>query len=231
MSKLSSFKNWMKKAFEEPSPEQKQKSLEKEYEILARWLFAQIFEFAQAGVGLDKISKQSLVKRDTKTFFKHRYNDTHYREVLKLVNRKIEKIGLEESKQQGGPKSKRSKSDEKDIASHSEMYKPVKIEGWEVKPTIHAAAQEVERAPEMDEDDWKAMHRRAVWAIKDGKHKRGDFIVFSKSFDRGYVLTVDNKKRQIRIITVLPKGRKNPKPGTDLLMVESVNDLIYVEIE
>lgn len=118
---------------------------------------------------------------------------------------------------------KRTKDDEKSNAGSSK-FKYFKNRGWEIDPSIHAASQAKDRRPEMSVDDWKKLHRSVIAALPK-KPKGGDYLFYSKKQEQGYVASVNAKKRRIRVITVLPKGKHNPKGGagggTNLMMVES----------
>lgn len=127
---------------------------------------------------------------------------------------------LSESMQQS---AKRSKEDEVSIAKQSPIFQKTSYQGWSFDVSVHAAAQAYDRRPDLEFDDWKKLHRNAVTGLmKDKSAKTGDYIFFSKSLDQGYVAHVDVKRKAFKIITVLPKGRKNPMPGTSVLMVEGV---------
>jgi hypothetical protein len=130
-------------------------------------------------------------------------------------------------------KPKRSKEEEKRVAlSDSEIYFRHKINGWLFKATIHAAAQEYDRRPDMLEADWKDFHKRVYDKIEKMKPIDGEFIFFSKKWQQAYVASVDFSKKIVRVITVLPKGRSNPKPGTIRMIIEGTEyDLSIIECE
>ena len=115
----------------------------------------------------------------------------------------------------------RSKDEEAELAKISPIFQPTQYQGWKIQTSVHAAAQAYDRRPDFEFNDWKDIHRRAINALD--KKANGDFIIFSKSFDQGYVVNANARLKTLRIITVLPKGRKNPKPGTDVLIVENVD--------
>ncbi|MDX1532665.1 MAG: hypothetical protein R3230_00505 [Nitrosopumilaceae archaeon] len=131
-------------------------------------------------------------------------------------------------------KQKRSKEEEKRVAlSDSEIYFRYKVNGWLFKATIHAAAQEYDRRPDMLQKDWKDFHNKVYDKVVKMKPIDGEFIFFSKSWNQAYVATVDFTKMIVKVITVLPKGRSNPKPGTVRMIIEGVEytDLQTVECD
>ena len=115
----------------------------------------------------------------------------------------------------------RSKEDEIKIAQHEQpFYFQYKYQGWQFIPTVHQAAQAFDRCPKMDEDKWKDFHQKVFDKLKTLKPIDGEFIFFSKKYQQAYVAAVDFQKKTVRIITVLPPGRSNPKPGTVRMIIE-----------
>lgn len=143
---------------------------------------------------------------------------------------------LTESSQAGFPKGrrgdgKRSKEEEIAIAKQSPIFKDTQYQGWKIEISVHAAAQAYDRRPEFEFNQWKDLHRKAINGIGKGS---GDFIVYSKSMEQGYVVSVSNRKKHLKVVTVLPRGRKNPKPGTELVLVEQMfnnNEIELIEVE
>lgn len=140
---------------------------------------------------------------------------------------------IAESFQQGSPKAPRSKEEEMEVAKQSPIFQKTQYQGWSFDVSVHAAAQAYDRRPEFEFDDWKKLHRNALMGLmKTSGAKSGDYIFHSKSLDQAYVAAVDTRRKTFRIITVLPKGRSNPKPGTERLMVEGVEiDAVFVEVD
>lgn len=137
-----------------------------------------------------------------------------------------------ESQQSGRPKSTRSKSEELELAKQSPIYQNTQYQGWKITVAVHAGAQAYDRRPEFEFDEWKDLHRKAINALPN--NAKGDFLVFSKSMDQGYIFTADTRSKSLRIITVLPRGAKFPKPGTELVLVESlinIDELVCLEVE
>ena len=56
------------------------------------------------------------------------------------------------------------------------------------------------------------------------------YLVFSKSLNMGMILN-KHDNGNIFVITVLPRGRRQPKPDTELMMVESVSHFELIEIQ
>lgn len=134
-----------------------------------------------------------------------------------------------ESQQSGRPKNARSKSEEMEVAKMSPIYQNTQYQGWKITVAVHAGAQAYDRRPEFEFDEWKDLHRKAINALP--KNAKGDFLVFSKSMDQGYIFGANARSKTLNIITVLPKGAKFPKPGTELLTVESLEKLTYLMVE
>lgn len=128
--------------------------------------------------------------------------------------------------------TKRSKGEEKQVANSSAIFFHYNFKEWKFKATIHAAAQEFDRRPDMTESDWKDFHRRVYDKLEKMKPIDGEFIFFSKKYQQAYVAAVDFESKSVRVITVLPKGRSNPKPGTVRMIIEGVErTLEYIECE
>lgn len=141
---------------------------------------------------------------------------------------------LEESVQSGGPKGMRGKSQEMDLAAQSPIYKKLKYKGWLIDPSIHAASQAFQRRPDMELEDWLKLHKKMMtWIISNKKEKSGEYLFYSGMMRQGYVVAVDYRRKKVRIITVLPKGRNNPKPGTDKIVVEGreINLIEIIELD
>lgn len=124
------------------------------------------------------------------------------------------------SSKYGNDSGKRTKDEEMAVAVQSAIYKKTQYQGYDIVPSVHAAAQAFDRRPDFTFDDWKKIHRSAIDVFNKNKVD-GDYIFFSKSLDQGYVANMSGRSKTMRIITVLPKGRKNPMPGTKQVMVES----------
>ena len=146
-------------------------------------------------------------------------------------------IQTDESYQLGGGRnprdvSARSKDEEREIAAISSFNKKLSFRGWTFNPTIHASAQAHDRRSDYTLNHWKQLHLR-VWekvdelATKNGKS--GDYLFYSKSLEQGYVAAVDFRKKEIRIVTVLPKGRNKAKDGTTFKMMEGLEEFIILE--
>jgi hypothetical protein len=97
------------------------------------------------------------------------------------------------------------------------------IHGWEVVKTKHGQDRENERhAGELPGGHHEFMHK-VIKKISGVKNPRsGEFMYHSAKHNQAAVLNVDHEKKQLRVITVLPKGRTTPKPGTQKFMVEGV---------
>lgn len=139
---------------------------------------------------------------------------------LKLLNESYQRDRYVGHRAQGY-----DKDDERENAKKADINFEFKLNGWVIEPTIHAASQQYIRRPDMDKEAWKRFHRNVLYGMPKNI-ENGEYLFFSKSFNQAYIVALS--KRKIRVITVLPKGRGNPKPGTKKLIIESVE---YVVIE
>ncbi len=115
-------------------------------------------------------------------------------------------------------------------AQHSPLFFKLKVNDVLIKPSIHASSQAVERRPDLTKTDWAKMHQTAVKYLVVNKYKSGDYVIFSKSLEQGYVIEYSTLQKLINIITCLPKGKSTPKEGTRKLVVEGVEmELIIIE--
>lgn len=81
-------------------------------------------------------------------------------------------------------------------------------------------------------DRHKNMNQRRLQYFVDKVHELDlktaqYYLVFSKSLDFGMILN-KNASGKIFVVTVLPKGRKFPKPDTELVLVENKNVQIII---
>jgi len=130
---------------------------------------------------------------------------------------------------------KRTKGEEQQVAKNSNIFFRFPYKDWKFESTIHAAAQEFDRRPDMLEADWKIFHTRVHTKIVTMKPISGEFIFYSSKYQQGYVAAVDFNTKNVRVITVLPKGKSKPKPGTVRFFVEGIqydiSDLELIRIE
>jgi hypothetical protein len=101
----------------------------------------------------------------------------------------------------------------------------------EIRATTHAKSQAKDRRPEFTKSDWEDLHKKTVKLIDDeGLYDDGWKLFYSKSMKQGYISRLSfngrNNKLTVTVITVLPKGKNNPKGGnsggtTELELMES----------
>lgn len=131
-------------------------------------------------------------------------------------------------------KEKLTKEEEREYAKKSNLQTRLKIGNWFVKPTIHAAAQSYIRVPEITSQQWVDMHKRMVNTIGKVTDIPNDYeteiIFYSKSLNQAYVVAHDPEKSELRIMTVLPRGKQFAKPGTKKIMMESPIEVFYLEL-
>lgn len=150
----------------------------------------------------------------------------------------LEYSALVESQQMqrfSGNKSagKRTKDEEEEWAKGSDFNFTFKQQGTTFDPSIHSSSQARDRRPEFSKEDWKKLHRKVFWHIKDNKLKDGTYLFYNEQMQQGYVALVKRNGGEVRIITVLPKGRYDPNMGssgkTDLALVEEINQALTNE--
>lgn len=130
---------------------------------------------------------------------------------------------LDESKQMGSGKASRfapGKEDEVNAAKVSSLQSG-RVGAYKIKVSIHAGSRAYERRPDLSPKDWNDILTRAIHELRKDKSKEKDVVVYSKEFQQGVVATHIPVSRTIKIITVLPKGKGNPKQGTEKVLVES----------
>lgn len=87
-------------------------------------------------------------------------------------------------------------------------------------------------------DQLKLLFKTAIEKFDKMSTEVGQEILFySKSLNQGFVSVVDNGGN-LKLITFLPPGRSNPKPGTEKIVVESLEgeemtfeNILIVEID
>lgn len=156
------------------------------------------------------------------------------------------------NRQIGQPKSKKfdkKDSREKEAADAKnsrfpEIYRyPPRINGRADATSIqfnadsnHPRARAFQRRPEFTERDWQELHRKVYDKIKSENLKSGLYLFYSKSMQQGYICRYTFGK--VRVITVLPKGKHDPRGGwdaqgnppketTSLVMMESLEMRLY----
>jgi len=108
-------------------------------------------------------------------------------------------------------------------------------DGVKVFNSNHSIERIAERHPELSLDDLKTIFKRGISAIID-KESSNQYLIFSKSYNIGFVVDFrkqknsKDKKNHMFIITVLPKGKQQAKPGTIKLLVEN-HDESFLSLE
>ena len=97
------------------------------------------------------------------------------------------------------------------------------LHGWEVVHSKHGKYDHLERhGGELPGGDHEFVGK-VVKKIAGLKNPRsGEFMYHSKKHDQAALMNVDHENKQLRVITVLPKGRSYPRPGTQKIMMEGV---------
>lgn len=106
--------------------------------------------------------------------------------------------------------------------------------------TDHSTERSLQRQNHLSIENKKLLFSKLMNGIlknKKWKNRSGEYLVFSKSLRYGLVFDYrpDGKMRDGKnhfiVITVLPKNRKEPQPGTQLVFTEGVKNYIYVEVD
>ena len=113
---------------------------------------------------------------------------------------------------------------EHDNAATSTLQRKYKTNGWNIASSTHAMSQASARHPSKTPEDWQAFHRNVVHGlIKAPTKHTGANLIYSTSHDHGVVAHVDHRKKEINIITVLPKGKSHTThEGDAKTIVESL---------
>ncbi|WP_298751906.1 hypothetical protein [uncultured Arcobacter sp.] len=105
-----------------------------------------------------------------------------------------------------------------------------KLKSRYIIDTKHASQRVIERN-ELTEDELVELYSKIIKGfLEKGSSytdKDGTYLIFSKSMNQGIVVGYRkdynkiNDKRHFIVVTFLPRGRKNPKPDTELITVEA----------
>lgn len=108
--------------------------------------------------------------------------------------------------------------------------------------TSHSVQRQIER--EISNEDLKVLCIRAIEEIKNYPKKYSyagsEFLFFSKELNQGMIIDYrrdrenpKDERKHLIVVTVLPKGKKQEKPGTNKVVVENyvVNDLSDIFLE
>lgn len=96
--------------------------------------------------------------------------------------------------------------------------------------TKHSTERAFERLS-LTTDDVKTIFKRMIEKHTKTEKPSGEYLYYSKQFRQGFVIDYRPDKRgkykgnHFVIITVLPTGKSNPKPGTEKVMIEKHTDL------
>ncbi len=69
----------------------------------------------------------------------------------------------------------------------------------------------------------KKLFQRAMDWVDRNARKAGEYLFFSKSLNQGFVAKIAGKN--VKLITFLPFGKHNPKPGTKVEIVENYTEV------
>lgn len=145
-----------------------------------------------------------------------------------------------ESRQSGFPHqirhskgtNKRTHQEELDLQKKTTIYRDTQVGQFKVFVTQHQGQRAFDRRNDLSFQDWKKIHRRQSLGL-NGKES-GNYMVFSKEYSQGYIVRQNLRRKELKIITVLPKGKKFPGQDTQELFVESFleeNTLVPLDLE
>lgn len=98
-----------------------------------------------------------------------------------------------------------------------------KIGRWTVWARTHAAARAYQRLPNVTNQQWNDFTQKVLDKVStfDKLKMEKEFLFHSKSMDLGYVAAVDPRNDEVRIISVLEKGKTAiRKPGTTWIQLQ-----------
>lgn len=106
-----------------------------------------------------------------------------------------------------------------------------KTTGWRVTTTVHARSQALIRHPHKTTEDWQAFHRNIVHGLIKSKVKNdGTHLIHSISHKHAVIATVNHKKKEVHIVTVLGNDMsKTMSPDDHKTIVESFKLLTFEE--
>lgn len=132
---------------------------------------------------------------------------------------------------------KKRKDKEKLIAADAtfpESY--ISTSGWKFytrRQEFHALARSVQRAKRLEEKDWIEIHERVNDdIIKNNRPETKYYLYYSREYNIAYICDLKRSKKEVKILTVLPRGHKDPEKGsrrnkpTERVIIESVQNVI-----
>ena len=149
---------------------------------------------------------------------------------------------LNESRQYGGNQrndsnksAKRSKKEEIEFAKGSAFAFTHNVGDIHFTPSIHAMSRARERRPEFNKAKWKEMHKKVAEYVshmgKKNKLHGGLYLFYVKSLHQGYVASVTDGARNVKIITVFPKKHSsigvNNNHAEERVVLENFESLGY----
>ena len=109
-----------------------------------------------------------------------------------------------------------------------------------IDASVHASSQAKDRRPEFSKSDWIDLHKKTCAKIdEDGLYDDGWKLFYSKSMQQGYICMMKyiagKDLLNIKVVTVLPKGKNNPQGGnnggqTELELMEMEINIDEIEI-
>lgn len=137
----------------------------------------------------------------------------------------------------GGDFRRKRKDKEKLIATNATLPESyITTCGWRFytrSQEFHALARSVQRAKKLEEKDWIEIHERVNDdIIKNNRPETKYYLYYSKEYNIAYICDLKRSTKEVKILTVLPRGHKDPEKGTrrdkptERVIVESVQNVI-----
>lgn len=114
------------------------------------------------------------------------------------------------------------------------------VDGIKIIDTKHAIDRFVQRNPISAEEMDEMMERIALWLKKKGGGRpTEEYMFFSKKYNQAIVIAyrkeheryATDNKRHVIVMTVLPRGKNTPKPGTPKITVEAHKNHLFSDDE
>lgn len=117
-----------------------------------------------------------------------------------------------------------ARDEERELARKSNLtVDRKKIGKWNVWARTHAAARAYQRLPDVTKQEWHDFTQKVVAKVDtfDKLTREKEFLFHSKSMDLGYIAAVDPVHIEVRIISVLERGKTGiRKAGTTWISLQ-----------
>jgi bifunctional ADP-heptose synthase (sugar kinase/adenylyltransferase) len=118
-----------------------------------------------------------------------------------------------------------SKSIEHENAKKSSLQSH-KQDDTHIKVSVHAGAQALLRRPDLTSEHWNKMKNHIHDHLR--QLKSGHYLAYSHNNEQGLIIHHEPEKKQMTVMTVLPKGKQAAKTGTLKVIIESIDYSITI---